>query len=392
MDLAGATLPLPIHPLHGREEATLQALHDRTEPKKKFCLQNAKFGPTVSGVLQPGPAEIWRGPFRKRNRNSVCKTSLVCQRVRADAVVLARLSFSEASLALSCEWECWNDMKVVTFRLVGAWPMGAWTPHGDCARQVNFLAAFLSVATTKAWEKLNKCAKPKWKQTTTQASKRDEVALRLTNNNDEIWAWTPGCAGQVSALSLLSSSSAKRPWQSSREVEKIAPNQNGSKLRGRAKLDEESLAFDERSHLAYGLIADQISAPVLSAPTDLLREQIRWSTAPTVLGQTEPAEPPNRTPDPAAPSDLVLLLGTNRMRPGYATRGPRGSSGRAHVHVPASYHPTPVGATQTPKTATCTSIQSALSTTPSPHTLTWYPSVSDWVSNSCPPCFYCPNW
>ena len=118
-------------------------------------------------------------------------------------------------------------------------------------------------------------------------------------------------------MSLLSSSSAKRPWQSSRvEVEKIAPNQNGSKLRGRAKLDEESLAFDERSHLAYGLIADQISAPVLSAPTDLLREQIRWSTAPTVLGQTEPAEPPNRTPDPAAPSDLVLLLGTNRMRPG----------------------------------------------------------------------------
>ena len=117
-------------------------------------------------------------------------------------------------------------------------------------------------------------------------------------------------------MSLLSSSSAKRPWQSSREVEKIAPNQNGSKLRGRTKFDEESLAFDERSHLAYGLIADQISAPVLSAPTDLLREQIRWSTAPTVLGQTEPAEPPNRTPDPAAPSDLVLLLGTNRMRPG----------------------------------------------------------------------------
>ena len=88
------TLPLPIHPLHGREEATLQdlrtlpghhgvaspwraALHDRTEPKKKFGLQNAKFGPTVSGVLQPGPAEIWRGPFRKRNRNSVCKTSLI---------------------------------------------------------------------------------------------------------------------------------------------------------------------------------------------------------------------------------------------------------------------------------------------------------------------------
>ena len=247
----------------------------------------------------------------EKKKSSDC----LCQ-VRADAV----LSFSEASLALSCEWECWNDMKVVTFRL--AWGHGPWAPELHMAtaldKSTHFLAAFLFVATTKAWEKLNKCANPKWKQTTTQASKRDEVALRLTNNNDEICAWTPcgDCAGQVSALSLLSSSSAKRPWQSSREVEKIAPNQNGSKLRGRAKLDEESLAFDERSHLAYGLIADQISAPVLSAPTDLLREQIRWSTAPTVLGQTEPAEPPNRTPDPAAPSDLVLLLGTNRMRPG----------------------------------------------------------------------------
>ena len=31
---------------------------------------------------------------------------------------------------------------------------------------------------------------------------------------------------------------------------------------------------------------------------------------------TEPVEQQNRTPDPAAPSDLVLLLGTNRMRPG----------------------------------------------------------------------------
>ena len=59
-----------------------------------------------------------------------------------------------------------------------------------------------------------------------------------------------------------------------------------------------------------------MSAPVLSAPTDLLEEQIRWSTAPTVLGQTEPAEPHNRTPDSAAPSDLVLLLETNRTRPG----------------------------------------------------------------------------
>ena len=266
--------------------------------------------------------EIDHARVSKKNvvRLSVSESS--CGRSGFSEVVFLR-SF----LALSCEWECWNDMKVVTFRL--AWGHGPWAPELHMAtaldESTHFLAAFLFVATTKAWEKLNKCAKPKWKQTTTQASKRDEVALRLTNNNDEIWAWTPcgDCAGQVSALSLLSSSSAKRPWQSSREVEKIAPNQNGSKLRGRAKLDEESLAFDERSHLAYGLIADQISAPVLSAPTDLLREQIRWSTAPTVLGQTEPAEPPNRTPDPAAPSDLVLLLGTNRMRPGVAESLPR---------------------------------------------------------------------
>ena len=292
-------------------------------PKRTKKLAQIRYQVTCYGIkLESGDLplffmidEIDHARLEKK-KSSDC----LCQRVRADAVVLARLSFSEASLALSCEWECWNDMKVVTFRL--AWGHGRWAPELHMAtaldKSAHFLAAFLFVATTKAWDKLNKCAKPKWKQTTTQASKRDEVALRLTNNNDEIWAWTPcgDCAGQVSALSLLSSLSAKRPWQSSREVEKIAPNQNGSKLRGRAKLDEKSLAFDERSHLAYGLIADQISAPVLSAPTDLLREQIRWSTAPTVLGQTEPAEPPNRTPDPAAPSDLVLRLGTNRMRPG----------------------------------------------------------------------------
>ena len=81
-------------------------------------------------------------------------------------------------------------MKVVTFRL--AWGHGPWEPELHMAtaldKSTHFLAAFLFVATTKASEKLNKCAKPKWKQTTTQASKRDEVALRLTNNNDEIWA------------------------------------------------------------------------------------------------------------------------------------------------------------------------------------------------------------
>ena len=213
----------------------------------------------------------------EKKKSSDC----LCQRVRADAVVLARLSFSEASLALSCEWECWNDMKVVTFRL--AWGHGPWAPELHMAtaldKSTHFLAAFLFVATTKAWvsrlcwEKLNKCVKPKWKQTTTQASKRDEVAFRLTNNNDEIWAWTPcgDCAGQYSALSLLSSSSAKRPWQSSKEVEKIAPNQNGSKLRGRAKLDEESLAafwrtkssslrFDSRSDISSGSVRSDGSA------------------------------------------------------------------------------------------------------------------------------------
>ena len=51
---------------------------DRTPPpppppiepnrKRKFGLQNKNFGSTSSGVLQPGPPEIWRGPFRKPNR------------------------------------------------------------------------------------------------------------------------------------------------------------------------------------------------------------------------------------------------------------------------------------------------------------------------------------
>ena len=50
------------------------------------------------------------------------------------------------------------------------------------------------------------------------------------------------------------------------KLRKLRQTKMKAKLRGRAKLDEESLAFDERSHLAYGLIADQISAPVLSAP------------------------------------------------------------------------------------------------------------------------------
>ena len=38
----------------------------------------------------------------EKKKSSDC----LCQRVRADAVVLARLSFSQASLALSCEREC----------------------------------------------------------------------------------------------------------------------------------------------------------------------------------------------------------------------------------------------------------------------------------------------
>ena len=62
-----------------RESPTLPARFSRSiEPnrKRKFGLQNKKFGSTSSEVLQPGPVEIWRGPFRKSNRNSVCKTSL----------------------------------------------------------------------------------------------------------------------------------------------------------------------------------------------------------------------------------------------------------------------------------------------------------------------------
>ena len=99
----------------------------------------------------------------------------LCQRVRADAVVLARLSFSEALLALSCEWECWNDMKVVTFRL--AWGHGPWAPELHMAtaldKSTHFLAAFLFVATTKAW------ARRSW----TNAPNRSGNKLRLRQTN-----------------------------------------------------------------------------------------------------------------------------------------------------------------------------------------------------------------
>ena len=96
----------------------------------------------------------WDGSRLEKKKSSDC----LCQRVRADAVVFARLSFSEASLALSWEWECWNDMKVVTFRL--AWGLGRLNFIMATAldKSTHFLAAFLFVATTKAWEKLKKCA------------------------------------------------------------------------------------------------------------------------------------------------------------------------------------------------------------------------------------------
>ena len=62
--------------------------------KRKFGLQSKKFGSTSSGVLQPGPAEIWRGPFRKRNRNSVCKTSRVSDVDRRTNTIHVRSPFS----------------------------------------------------------------------------------------------------------------------------------------------------------------------------------------------------------------------------------------------------------------------------------------------------------
>ena len=79
--------------------------------KRKFGLQNKKFASTSSGVLQPGPGEIWRGPFRKRNRNSVCKTSLLCRhcgshQYQDDGLRCTKL----ARLTLTCE--------VITYRLV----------------------------------------------------------------------------------------------------------------------------------------------------------------------------------------------------------------------------------------------------------------------------------
>ena len=124
-----------------------------------------------------------------------------------------------------------------------------------------------------------------------------------------VWAWTPcgNCAWKVSALSLLSSSSAKQPKLERSWVNCAKPKSRQSKTWRRKPCFWRTKSSS--------LIADQISAPVLSTPTNLLREQIRWSTAPSVLGQTEPAELQNQTPDPAAPSDLVLLLGTNRTPP-----------------------------------------------------------------------------
>ena len=73
--------------------------------------------------------------------------------------------------------------------------------------------------------------------------------------------------------------------QSSREVEETAPNRNGSKLLAGLNLKKISLGLLLTK--SSSLIAAQISAPVLSAPTVLLKEQNRWSAAPTVLGQTE---------------------------------------------------------------------------------------------------------
>ena len=77
---------------------------------------------------------------RDRSRASRKKklSDCLCQRVRADAVVLARLSFSEASLASAA-----NENAETTWRLslfVWRGGMGAWTPFGDCARQVNALS------------------------------------------------------------------------------------------------------------------------------------------------------------------------------------------------------------------------------------------------------------
>ena len=58
-------------------------------------------------------------------------------------------------------------------------------------------------------------------------------------------------------------------------------------------LTNEVTKFDSRSDISSGSRSVRSDGSVQG---ESLREQIHWSTAPTVLGQTEPAEPQNRTP------------------------------------------------------------------------------------------------
>ena len=202
---------------------------------------------------------------------------------------------------------------------VGAWPMGAWTPYGDCARQVNALSRrFPLRRNDQSLREVEQMRQTEvetnydsGKQTWRSSLAIDEQQWWDLGLNSMWWLrWTSQRI--VAAFLFVGETTVaklERSWES-------CAKPKWKQTTRQSKTWRRKPCFWQTKSSTYGLIADQISAPVLSAPTDLLREQIRWSTAPTVLGQTEPAEPPNRTPDPAAPSDLLLLLGTNRMRPG----------------------------------------------------------------------------
>ena len=216
----------------------------------------------------------------------------LCQRVRADSVVFARLSFSEASLDSSWDRECWNDMKVVTFRL--AWGHGRLNLIMATAldKSTHFLAAFLFVATTTAWEKLNKCAEVETNYDSGKQTWRSSLAI-----DDRQWwdlglnsMWRLRWTSQRIVAAFLFVGETTKAWEKLRKLRQTKMEANCEAV----KTWRRKPCFWRTK--SSSLIADQISAPVLSAPTDLRREQIRWSTAPTLQGQTEPAEPQNRTP------------------------------------------------------------------------------------------------
>ena len=178
--------------------------------------------------------------------------------------------------------------------------VGAWAPELHMAtaldKSTHFRPALLFVATTKAWENLNKCAKPKWK--TNYDSGKQTRRRSLCDWRTTMMRF--GLELHVATAPLEKSAHCRcfplRRWRP--KLERSWGNCAKPKWKQIARLSKtwrrKPCFWRTKSS---SLIADQISAPVLSAPTDLLREQIHWSTAPTVLGlnrQNRKIERPTR--------------------------------------------------------------------------------------------------